>query len=173
MRLVSGALLPLALLMGSAAYAQTTPQGVFYGGLGAASDEAYEDDTMPWSLGVMFRPATSPLVFGFDIAGEGTKLDGTYGYDSLEQAFSFNFTFGGQIVSTDTMRLDAALLIGARETAADCSDSYLGYRCYADAAPEVEYEANYGAIVSATFGRGMLGVRATSESVQALVGIAF
>ena len=71
------------------------------------------------------------------------------------------------------MRLDAALLVGARETSADCRNFYLGFQCYADEAPEVEYKANYGAIVSAAFGRGMLGVRATNESIQALVGIVF
>lgn len=164
--------MPLALLLGSAAFAQDG-RSVFYGGVGQASDEEFEVDATPWSVGVMTQAANSRFIIGADIAGEGTMLDSTWGDNELRQARSFNLLVGGNIATNGTMRIDAGLLLGVRETFADCPPSYLGYQCYADTEPSVEYDANYGVIVGVSFDRTMLGVRATGESVQALVGVRF
>ena len=65
---------------------------VFYVGVGTSSGGDDENDDTPWSLGILHNSPTSDRVYGFDISGEGTMLDSTYGsYDDLAQGFSFNF----------------------------------------------------------------------------------
>lgn len=172
MRWKVGAAMPVVLLLASGAVAQEN-RSLIYGGVGQASDDEFEVDTLPWSLGFMLQPATSRFAFGFDIGGEGTKLDSTFGQDSLKQARSYNLLLGGNVATTGDTRIDAGLLLGARETVQDCPDSFLGYQCYADEEPDTEYEVNYGVVVSVSYRRAMFGVRATGESVQALVGFRF
>lgn len=71
------------------------------------------------------------------------------------------------------MRADAMLILGARETFADCPDSFLGFQCYADSDSETEYDVNYGAMVMTTFDTFAIGLRATSESTQVTLGLQF
>lgn len=148
-------------------------RNVIYGALGMADDDVLENDSMPFAIGFLHQRQSSNLVFGFDIAGEGTMLDSTWGGEELRQAVSFNLLLGGNVAQSDRFRLDAAVLVGMRETFADCPDSYLGYQCYADTAPDTEYDVNFGALVGVSFDSVMLGLRATGESTQAVVGFRF
>lgn len=175
MRLALGAAMPLALLLASAAGAQapSTGQTVIYGGAGRNLEDEAGIGATPLALGVLRQSDASRLVFGFDLAGEGTMLDSTYGDDEFRQALSFNVLVGAKLSGNAGTRLDAGLLLGMRQTTADCPDSYLGFQCYADQPPEVEYEVNYGAMVGVSTGRVMFGLRATGESVQGLVGLRF
>jgi hypothetical protein len=147
----------------------------FYIGGGKSRDEGeFESDKTPFSIGIMHQVAGRKLILGGDIGREGTMLDSTWGqYEAVEQATSYNFLIGANIVDTGRFKTNAALLVGMREETSECSSSYLGYQCYADTAPENEYTANIGAVVSFSFDRVSLGVRATSESTQLLAGFRF
>jgi len=112
-------------------------------------------------------------VVGFDIAGEGTMLDSTYGGDEIRQALSLNFLVGSNLYKADAVRVDAAAIIGMRESFADCPDSFLGFQCYADQSPDTEYDLNLGAMISLTMQSVSLGVRATEVSTQAVIGVKF
>jgi hypothetical protein len=147
---------------------------IAYLGIGPA-DEATEttvDDT-PFAIGVLGWTDGSPLVFGVDIAGEGTMLDSTFGQDSFRQAVSLNFLLGTNVTEWDRGRVDAAALIGIRESFADCPDSFLGFQCYADEAPDTEWDINYGGLVAVSFDRVSVGLRVTGESVMAILGVRF
>lgn len=100
-------------------------------------------------------------------------FDGTGGRDRVRQALSLNFIFGTNVYRGDNTRADAMLLLGARETVSDCPASFLGYQCYADRPPETEYGLNYGAMVTATFDRLLVGLRATGESAQMTAALQF
>ena len=147
---------------------------LFYLGLGSSDDsDPYASDSNPWAIGFMVRDIDSS--FGFDIAGEGTMLDSTYGQnDAIDQGFSYNFIAATKISGESAWRVDLGLLLGARETSQDCPDSYLGYACYADQTPDAEYEVNYGAVMHiTTSGQATFGFRVTGESTQFIFGFNF
>ena len=148
---------------------------VFYIGLGTASGGEDENDDMPWSLGVLHNSSTSDRVYGFDISGEGTMLDSTYGgNDDLSQGFSFNFLYGFDISQNKDGKLSAGAVLGFIETEADCPDSYLGYQCYADTKPDYEYSFNGGGFLNYSLNESVnLGLRATSNSTQLTFGFKF
>ena len=149
------------------------PKNSFFVGVGSSSGGDDENDDMPWSIGVTFKPAMSKNVYGIDIAGEGTMLDSTYGgYNSLSQGTSYNFLTGQQLDNSG--KLAGGLILGFRETEADCPDSYLGYQCYADEPPDYEYAFNGGLFLfyDATE-KVSVGVRWTSESSQFVLGFSF
>lgn len=100
-------------------------------------------------------------------------LDSTFGSDDLRQAFSYNFLIGGVVNQSPGFRTDAMALIGVREGVADCPDSFLGFQCYADSEPDVEYEVNFGGVVNFAFDGFTTGVRVTGESAQVIVGLEF
>jgi hypothetical protein len=91
----------------------------------------------------------------------------------LSQALSVNLLAGANLVKTDFFKIDAAALLGFREETADCADSYLGYQCYANTAPNLTYNANLGAVINLSIDRYLLGVRATAESTQVSLGMRF
>ena len=63
---------------------------IFYVGLGSSSGGEDENDDMTWSVGFL-ADMDNDSILGFDIAGEGTMLDSTYGgYDDLAQGMSYN-----------------------------------------------------------------------------------
>ena len=147
---------------------------LIYGGIGEAeSGDSVTNSDMPWSIGAIALKDQG-VSFGFDIAGEGTVLDSTYGLDDEpNQAFSLNLIVAGNLYKTGSSRLDAGLLVGLRESTKDCPDSFLGYACYADQTPSVDYEPNYGGLVTYSFDRFTVGIRATGESTQLVVGTSF
>lgn len=101
-------------------------------------------------------------------------LDSTWGMNERpKQATSYNFLIGGNVMDNGRFRADAALLLGARESFADCPDSYLGYQCYADAEPDTDYKGNFGAVVTLSMQSFTIGLRATGESTQILAGFRF
>ena len=148
---------------------------VFYFGIGSASGGSDENDDMPWSLGILHNSPTSDSVFGFDISGEGTMIDSTYGgYNDKAQGFSFNFLYGFDISENKDEKLSAGLIIGFIEEAQDCPDSYLGYQCYADQTPDAEYGFNGGGFLNYSVNESLnLGLRATSNSTQLTIGFKY
>lgn len=93
--------------------------------------------------------------------------------DEPKQATSFNLLLGRNLADTSRFKTHAAVLIGMRESVADCPDSVLGYQCWADTETDAEYDVNHGAVLTFTFDRTMVGVRVTGESTQALIGFRF
>lgn len=154
--------------------ASASAEALLYGGLGQAeSGDSMTNSNMPWSIGMILLKDQG-VSYGFDIAGEGTVLDSTYNQnDEPNQAISFNFIVAGNLLKAGPSRLDAGLVIGFRESTKDCPDSYLGYACYADASPDVEYEANFGGLITYSFDAFAVGLRATSESTQLIAGVRF
>jgi len=164
--------LTLILLMGLTSTAHAG--GIFYFGAGQADEEnAQSSGDTPFVIGGLGFSQESKMVFGFDLAREGTMLDSTFGQDSLSQALSVNVLLGRNFYDNGTIRVDAAGILGIRETFADCPDSFLGFQCYADTAPSTEYDVNYGALLTVSFSRASLGVRITGESTQAVLGLKF
>lgn len=167
------------LLLMSAGYLHAqedvSMRNTFYLGAGSAnSDGAFENDDTPFSLGFTHQLVSSKMVLGFDIAGEGTMLDSTWGRDERpKRGTSFNLLLGRNMVDSGRFRADAALLLGVREAAKDCPDSYVGWRCYADRDPETDYKGNFGGVLTLSFDGFALGLRATGESTQVLAGLRF
>ena len=101
-------------------------------------------------------------------------LDSTYRQNkAVKQGMSFNLLLGTNLAKTELSRFDVAVLLGARQKTTDCPSSYLGYQCYADAEPDMKYGFNYGAVLTWSFKSVMVGIRATGESTQALIGMRF
>ncbi|SIP99019.1 hypothetical protein SAMN05421641_102234 [Paracoccus thiocyanatus] len=177
---VLGLCLPLAIAAGHAQAQDDSQQGTtlrntFYIGAGAANDDGpLENDDTPFSFGFLHQRPDSKLILGFDIGREGTMLDSTWGMDDRpKQATSYNFLIGGNLMDNGRFRTDAALLLGVRESFADCADSYLGFQCYADEEPDTDYKGNFGAVVTLSVDKFTLGLRATGESTQILAGFRF
>jgi hypothetical protein len=168
--------LSLALLAGHVQAQQVSNLNniIYAGGGTSSSDDTFVNDNVPWSIGYMHQVSGKSAVLGFDLAGEGMMLDSTWGQSQEPaQGFSMNLLIGTNMIDDGHLRANAALLIGMRETAAACPASYLGYQCYADSDPTVEYQANVGAVLTLSFDSLTLGLRATGESSQVLFGIRF
>lgn len=148
-------------------------RNALYLGAGPAPTGFDENQDTPFSFGVYHVDPHTQFLMGFDIGLEGTRFDGTYGIDTLEQATSFNLLLGRSVYQDSAMAVDLAVVLGFRETAADCADSYIGWACYADVEPEYEYDLNYGGLATVTFQTVMVGLRATESSVQLVAGISF
>ncbi len=174
MTIRTGIALLLSMALASSAMAQSTADTLFYFSGGTNNDDATtETDDTPFAIGLLASPAGTSLLLGFDIGAEGEMLDSTFGANSLRQAFSFNGLVGSNLYNSQSVRADASLLLGVRESFADCPDSFLGFQCYADEVPDTEYEFNYGALVTVSFDSVTIGVRATEVSTQAVVGFRF
>ena len=153
----------------------------FGGGISRKSDDFdaleefgdFSDNNLAFTLGYLRVPNKGRLIGGVDISYEGTMLDGTFSSYSTRGALSFNGIVGVNVAKNNSVRLDVAGLLGAREKTVDCPASYLGYACYADLPPDRSYSVNYGGIVSFSYKKLMLGARATGASTQGLVGIRF
>ena len=154
--------------------------GLFYIGLGKADDSAIVSEE-PWSVGVVVRDQDS--FFGFDIGGEGIKIeqsrnsDNTYSVNSTDQATSFNILAGLKVTETSDFRLDLGLIAGIIEQSSECPSSYGSYQCYYSSIyndrADYEYTFNYGLALHSTYNRITFGIRATGESTQLLFGINF
>ena len=167
--------LGIALLAGVAAPSaaqKTGPaavQNTIYGGAGTQRSSP----DVPFVIGYLYMPPKELWTVGVDFAAEGVYTDGTYGSYTVERAPSLNLLVGFHSRLEYGWRFGAAALLGARLTDKDCPNSYLGYQCYADADPTVNYGVNYGALVHLSFKNVMLGARRTGESSQVGVGVAF
>lgn len=150
-------------------------QHVLFGGLGAAAGgNPSEYAGTPWVVGYTYRTTKKPVYLGFDIAGEGTSLNNTSGMDDVvEQGISFNFLIGGSTAFWTHWRAWGGALVGFRQTGKSCPDSYLGYECYADEDPDVDYGANIGVTGNLAFKKLLVGARLTGESTQYVVGVVF
>lgn len=163
-------------LFGVGAVAQDARKGAsLYVGTGTnSSTGSLIDTSAPYVVGIMFKVPSRNLLVGFDFAGEGTSIDSTWGRSGAPvQATSFNMIVGATLAETARTRTDAGLIIGLRNTSATCASSFLGYRCYADAAPDMTYGVNVGAIATVSFDGFMIGLRATGESAQVVAGLRF
>lgn len=166
-----------ALAQDGAGYnlADTTSRSTFYFGAGTSNDDGPDTaDETPLVVGFTHQPMNSKMVWGLDMAREGTMLDSTYGQDrAVSSALSFNLLVGRNFIETAKYKVDGALILGVREEAQDCPSSFLGYQCYADSAPDTEYTGNFGAMATVSVEKMVIGVRATGESAQVLVGFRF
>jgi hypothetical protein len=170
MRLLS---LVLLLIFSNPAFADEKTT-MFYGGFGQADEQTSTSvDDNPFSLGVLFFPVGTDNNWGFDIAGEGEMLDSTWGGNNLRQSLSYNFLIGTNLSRDDNMRIDVSAIIGIRKTFSDCPSSYIGYQCYANTAPNTDYGFNGGVLLMTSWETYSLGIRATSESVQGVLGLRF
>ena len=158
------------LLMTTFAHAEA----VLYFGVGKAEvASASNNGETPFSIGYM-RLKDEGAFYGLDLGFEGTVLDSTYGQNNApNRALSISLIYGSNVSKTAKGRLDAGILVGVRQTNKDCADSYLGYACYADTLPDVDYGLNFGGIVTYSFQSFSLGLRATGESTQLLLGSKF
>ena len=153
---------------------------LFYVGLGKADDSGIVSEE-PWSVGIVIRDEDS--IIGFDIGGEGIKIeqsrnsDNTYSINSTDQAVSFNILAGLKVTETSKFRLDLGLIAGIIEQSSKCPSSYYSYQCYYSSSyndrVDYEYTFNYGLALHSTYDRVTFGIRATGESTQLLFGINF
>jgi hypothetical protein len=149
-------------------------ENVIYVGSGSANaNNSTSGTNKPASLGYLRLQNNSDVVWGVDIAGEGRMSDTTWGSTTSNQATSYNLLFGKNIAKLDNSRFDLAFIAGLREESSVCPRSYLGYQCYADTAPDTKYVFNYGALLTWNYKSFMIGLRATGESKQAVLGYKF
>lgn len=164
----------MTMVLAPMAHAQSDRASIFYLGFGVNNDDAdVEDSDTPFVGGIITASDSDTLVYGLDFGMEGMMLDSTYGANGYKQAMSFNALVGANLHRTDDFSVDGAALIGVIETAADCPDSFVGYQCYANAEPDVDYDINLGGLVNVRFDVWSVGMRATKTSTQAIVGYKF
>lgn len=167
-----------SLVSAVAASAQTAPPpraSVLYVGVGTSvSTELGSSQATPWSVGYLYQIPTSRVFIGADLSGEGTAYNNTSNrYNEVEQGLALNVLVGGAVPLGKGSRFGLGALVGGRQTGKSCADSYLGYQCYADQAPEVSYDVNMGGVAYLALGRLVLGGRVTTESRQATFGFTF
>lgn len=151
--------------MPNIANANENGERVMYVGSGSAttgSDKTY-------SIGFMKISNTNERQWGADISAEGTMFHN----GRPETANSVNLLVGSNFGKSDFGRFDGALLLGMRGKTSDCPKSYIGYRCYADGDPAVKFGLNYGVVMTWSYKSILVGIRATGESKQALLGFRF
>ena len=149
-------------------------KGVFYVGAGAASTgNPQKSDDRPMSIGFISASNPNGPAWGLDFSGEGTKLESNGSRTTVKQATSINVLLGTNLGKSENTRFDAALLLGARTSSSTCPTSYLGFQCYADEPPKTSYDFNFGVVATVSYKSLVLGVRATGQSTQALVGFRF
>ena len=124
-------------------------QSLFYVGIGSKDDSSIryiKSVKLPWSLGYLQHQENSKTSWGVDIANEGTMLDSRHGMDdAMGRGLSYNLLAATNLSDSSNWRFDLGIILGLRETAVDCPESYIGYQCYADESPDYEYGFNYGA----------------------------
>jgi hypothetical protein len=146
---------------------QSATHGAFYVGGGT-------NDTGSAVVLGTFLQAPRSLVFGLDVAGEGTQLDNTGGKGLRQtRAVSYNTLVGSRIVARSHGAVVVAGVFGVRSASMLCAESYLGFRCFADSPPRIEYVPNAGALVMVRIHRAVVGGRVTSASQQVVLGVAF
>lgn len=150
-----------------------TSHAIYLGGGSSSNSLDSASNKSAFSIGYLNLSSARDVVWGVDISGEGNKYDSTWGYDSIQQATSYNFLIGRNISRTENSRFDAAVIMGIREDSSSCPRSYIGFQCYADQSPDISYAFNYGLALTWSYKSLLLGVRATGESTQAMIGVRF
>ena len=149
-------------------------KGLFYVGAGTASSgNPQKSSDRPMSIGFLSTSNPSGPAWGLDFSGEGTKLESNGSRTTVKQSTSINVLLGTNLSKSENTRFDAALLLGARTSSSTCPTSYLGFQCYADEPPKNSYDFNFGVVATVSYKSLMLGVRATGQSTQALIGLRF
>ena len=162
----------IALVSGFASTAYADGIIYFSGGSAETASATVNGDT-PMSIGYLALRDEGAF-FGFDIGAEGTVLDSTYSQTNKpNQAYSFNVILGTNISEQGKHRFDVGAIAGIREKTKDCPSSYLGYACYANTKPDTQYTANFGALITYSYDKLTIGLRATGESTQLLLGVKF
>ena len=164
------------VLGATSATADENGQNVIYLGSGSAKsgDPTTTSNKSPFTVGYLRLSNSTDTVIGGDISGEGTMLDSSWGQNhAVKQATSFNLLLGRNLGKTENSRFDASLILGAKEKTRSCPASYLGYQCYADAKPNTSYGFNSGVALTWTYKSALIGLRATGESTQAIIGYRF
>lgn len=147
-----------------------------YFGAGASFADTSQDNSIPFSIGYLYRWSSAEYFVGLDFSGEGIALNNTSGRrNAPQQGVSTNLLFG------PTWDLDiggpriigAGFLLGVRTTEVSCPDSFLGYRCYADRSPEEDFSWNVGLSVHLVVPTWLLGIRVTTQSGQVTFGFNF
>ncbi len=157
-------------------FAGEQAENVIYIGSGSAKsgDPTVTSNKSPFTLGYLKLSNTVNSVWGVDFSGEGTLLDSTWGQNqAVKQATSFNLLLGKNIGKTENSRFDASLILGMRHKTKSCPSSYLGFQCYADSKPDVSYGFNSGVALTWSYSSVLVGVRATGESTQLMLGYRF
>jgi hypothetical protein len=158
-----------------ASFADDSAQNAIYiGGGSAQTNDILKSSSAPYSVGYVRLSNEKDIVWGVDVAGEGTLLDSTWGKNkAVKQSTSFNLLLGQNLIKTENGRFDATVILGLRNSFTSCPSSYLGYQCYADQAPSTKYDFNYGALLSYSYKSLLVGLRATGESSQVVIGYRF
>lgn len=163
----------LTLLSSPLAKAEGVKDAILYiGGGKAATATATKDGSTPLSIGYLTR--NKNVLFGFDFGREGTLLDSTYRQNSAPtSALSLNFIIGTNLFKQEKSSFDAGIILGIRQSTKDCPDSFIGYACYADQDPKVDFKENLGVIAIYSFEKFSFGARVTQASTQFIIGTRF
>ena len=148
---------------------------LYIGGGEALTASDTQNGDAPWLIGYRTQPNAGGQSIGFEVSGEGTVLDSTWGRTTpvAEQAISFNFLAARQIetLSTETLGVELGIVVGLRAKEATCPASSLGFRCYADLDPDLTLAFTRGFAGFVDLGGAHLGLRHTDASSQLIVGI--
>lgn len=175
-KILQFALLSIVAVASTHSVAQEAQGGtnVIYIGSGAAqTGNALKSSAAPASIGYMGLSNTKDAVWGLDYGAEGTMLESNGTRTTIKQGSSLNLLLGKNLTKGENTRFDAGFLVGMRSTSSLCPTSYLGYQCYADKPPETSYGFNYGVVATITYRSLTVGLRATGESAQGIIGFRF
>lgn len=145
------------------------PFGIAYFGIGDSKEQPYNDSEKALALGFIWTPKDKGFVLGLDIGMEGTL----YHNGVPEQASSYNLLLGVPINYFKSYDMNISLMAGAIEKESSCADSYLGYYCYANSSPSVDYGFNYGAVFTVSYEYLTFGLRMSQASNQIILGFNF
>ncbi|MBD0865548.1 MAG: hypothetical protein GDA36_08045 [Rhodobacteraceae bacterium] len=139
-------------------------------------DFARNSEDNAYSVGAYFRIHENWLL-GFDIGSEGSKptvtSTGSDIYiDDVDSAISFNALIGTNLVKEKIFMLDTSLLLGARQEHVCVATPR--FRGCGRVPGDDGWGFNYGILVTGVIRNvAVVGVRATGESIQGVVGFAF
>lgn len=143
---------------------------MLYGGAGISTDNN-ETAIVFGYLGNLYK---SKFSLGSDTALESEIDDSTYNKNTAEDALSYNAVITYSLYKTSNTVFDLGFLLGAREKSRGCKvQSFIGFACYANADPVIDYVFNYGVISYIAYKNIALGVRATEVSQQMFIGLRF
>jgi hypothetical protein len=162
-----------------------------YYGKGSSTDY-YDEENTAYTLGFFSKDSS-----GFDIATESKLHDTTSNKDVHSDALSFNillpdilyekpYSFDKKPDSSDEkpdssnegqsdkFGLSFRFLGGPRMISKSCNkQSNIGYQCYDDNKPDIDYSFNYGGLLYLRLDSLNFGIRVTTVSKQVFLGLHF